>query len=236
MSETKSRPESSYSGERIAVTGSDSVRGEKATAIAERADQDASAKTTGNEVSAAGKHAASDTPSPAKRVDNQEDGAASSATKSAPTTVTSHVQRGDEPSPLADLGQFLKRTWLVWAIIVGTILGGMALVTVQKGMAERARIAKEARQEHAVATVTVDTLLARCGAAADDVTKDMYPMILRTMTYQPRENERVVFQFSRTAEEKSEWVFLSMKDGSGTKNYDTTQAKIAALPCLDLKR
>jgi len=56
------------------------------------------------------------------------------------------------------------------------------------------------------------------------------------MSYQPRENEKVVFQFSRTAEEKSDWVFLSMKDESGARSYDTPETKIVALPCLDSKK
>jgi hypothetical protein len=212
MDETKA-PESVYSGERTSVTGSESLRGKKAVAIAE------------------GKEARPAPASPAQKpVTTTNEAKANLGAESA-------VPPRAAASPLLnDFVAFLQKTWLAWAIVAGTIFGGMALMTIQKGMAERARIAKEARQESAVATVTVDTLLTRCGPAAEDVTKEMYPMISRTMTYQPRDNERVVFQFSRTAEEKSDWVFLSMKDGSGTKSYDTTQAKIAALPCMDLKK
>jgi len=112
----------------------------------------------------------------------------------------------------------------------------MLAVTVMKGIAERARIARERRHEEAAATVTPENLIARCGPAAEDVTKEMYPMLMRTMSYQPRENEKMVFEFSRTAEEKSVWVFLSMKDESGARSYDTPEAKIAALPCLDSKK
>jgi hypothetical protein len=43
----------------------------------------------------------------------------------------------------------------------------------------------------------------------------------------------LVISFSRTAEEKSDWVFLSMQNENGTATYDTPEAKIAALPCLD---
>ena len=64
----------------------------------------------------------------------------------------------------------------------------------------------------------------------------MYPLVLRTMSYPHGENEKIVFAFSRTAEEKSDWVFLSMKDQNGARSYDTPQAKIAALPCLDAKK
>ncbi len=35
---------------------------------------------------------------------------------------------------------------------------------------------------------------------------------------------------------KSDWVFLSMKDQSGTGHFDTPQAKIAALPCIDSRK
>jgi hypothetical protein len=41
--------------------------------------------------------------------------------------------------------------------------------------------------------------------------------------------------FSRTAQEKSDWVFLAMKDESGARSYDTPETKIAALPCLNSK-
>ncbi|HTT33828.1 MAG TPA: hypothetical protein VMH48_09525, partial [Methylomirabilota bacterium] len=141
-----------------------------------------------------------------------------------------------EAGALADFVEFAKRTKHVWLIAAGAIFGVMLLVTVSKRMSERAQKDKEARQEQAVTTLNVDSLLARCGQPAEDVTKNMYPMLLRTISYQPRENEKVVFEFSRTAEEKSDWLFLSMKDGSGKRSFDTPEAKIAALPCLDTKK
>jgi len=76
-------------------------------------------------------------------------------------------------------------------------------------------------------------LTARCGPPTEDVTKEMYPVVLRTMSYQRGENEKIVFEFSRTAEAKSDWFFVSMKDQSGTRSFETPEAKIAALPCLD---
>ena len=100
-------------------------------------------------------------------------------------------------------------------------------------MAERAKIAREKRQEQAVLDVIPENLIARCGPPAEDVTKEMYPVVLRTMSYQRGENEKIVFEFSRTAEAKSDWVFLSMKDQSGTRSFETPEARIAALPCLD---
>ncbi len=45
-----------------------------------------------------------------------------------------------------------------------------------------------------------------------------------------------MISFSRTAEEKSDWVFLSMQSETGTEIYETPEAKIAALPCLDSKK
>jgi hypothetical protein len=112
----------------------------------------------------------------------------------------------------------------------------MVVVTVTTRMAERAKIAREKRQEQAVLDVIPENLIARCGPPAEDVTKEMYPVVLRMMSYQRGENEKIVFEFSRTAEAKSDWVFLSMKDQSGTGHFETPEAKIAALPCLDSKR
>jgi hypothetical protein len=137
---------------------------------------------------------------------------------------------------MEEFAEFLQRTKWVWLGIAGAILGVMTVVTVATRMSERAEEVKEKRQEQAVLDVMPESLIARCGPPAEDVTKDMYPMVLRTMSYQRGENEKIVFEFSRTAEEKSVWVFLSMKDASGTKSFETTEAKIAALPCLDAKR
>jgi hypothetical protein len=112
----------------------------------------------------------------------------------------------------------------------------MAVVTVATSISERARSAREKRQEHAVVEVTPENLTARCGPPAEDVTKEVYPVVLRTMSYQRGENEKIAFEFSRTAEAKSDWIFLSMKDQAGTRSFETPEAKIAALPCLDLMK
>jgi hypothetical protein len=137
---------------------------------------------------------------------------------------------------MGDFVEFLKRTKHVWLTAAAAIFGLMVVVTVAKRLSEQAKAARAARQERQVATVTADSLLARCGQPAEDVTKDMYPIIVRTVTYQSKENQKIVFEFSRTAEEKSNWVFLSMKDANGASSYDTPQAKIAAMPCLELKK
>jgi len=109
----------------------------------------------------------------------------------------------------------------------------MMVVTVTTRMSERARNTREKRQEQAVLEVMPDKLIARCGSPAEDVTKEMYPVVLRTISYQHGENDKIVFEFSKTAEANSDWVFLSMKDQSGARSFETPEAKIAALPCLD---
>jgi hypothetical protein len=133
---------------------------------------------------------------------------------------------------MVEFAEFLKRTKRVWLIVAGAIFGMMAVVTVVTRMYERARNAGEKRQEQATLEVIPENLIALCGPPAEDVTKEMYPVVLRTMSYQRGGNEKIVFEFSRTAEAKSDWVFLSMKDQSGTRSLLTPEAKIAALPCL----
>ena len=41
---------------------------------------------------------------------------------------------------------------------------------------------------------------------------------------------------SKTAEESSDWVFMSMQDSNDGKEYDSPVAKISALSCLDSKK
>lgn len=198
--------QSAYSGDQTQTTGATSLRGATATAAAEP-------------------------PAPA------EPGppSATPLTK-AQTIAPPEVPRASEHSATADFLEYLNRSKWVLLGLAGAALAFMVLMTVQKGIAERVRIAREKRRETAVATVTPDTLLARCGAAAEDTTKEMYPVVMRTMIYSTPGNERIVLQFSRTAEENSDWVFLSMKNESGSKNYNTTEAKIAGLPCVDSKK
>jgi hypothetical protein len=142
--------------------------------------------------------------------------------------------RGTEwPTSLAELREFLKRTRRRWLTAGGALVGLMATITLVERAIDWAREARERRQQQAVATVTPERLIARCGQAAEDETKEVFPIVMRTMSYQPRGRERLVLAFSRTAEEKSDWVFLSMETESGSKIYDTPEAKIAALPCLD---
>jgi hypothetical protein len=139
-------------------------------------------------------------------------------------------------SLLADFTEYLKQTWRVWLKVTGAVCGLLVMVTVVKDVAAWAKDARERREEQAVASVTPERLMARCVQPAEDVTKEVYPILMRTMNYQSKAEGKLVFAFSRTAEEKSDWVFLSMKDEIETRTYDTPEAKIAALPCLDSKK
>jgi hypothetical protein len=174
--------------------------------------------------------------------------------KAAPSSVTEQAAQFSEPlqeSHLASLLEFarnlrhvsfaefdgfLNRTWRVWLTMAAVVFALIATVNVAGRVVEWARDARERRHELAVATVTPDRLIARCGAAAQDATKEVFPIVMRTMSYQPSGNQKLIFAFSRTAEEQSDWVFLSMNDASGAGNYDTADAKIAALPCLDSRK
>jgi hypothetical protein len=134
---------------------------------------------------------------------------------------------------LVDFAEFLKQTRRMWLMVAGAVFGLMVMVILVKDTIQWARERRERRQEQAIASVTPDRLIARCGQPAQDTTKEVYPILMRTMIYQPRGSEKLVVSFSRTAEEKSDWVFLSMKDEIESMTYDTPEAKIVALPCLD---
>ena len=58
---------------------------------------------------------------------------------------------------------------------------------------------------------------------------------MRTMTYRVSREETYIFDFSRTAEEQSDWVFLSMKDANG-RSYETAEEKVAAMSCLNSRK
>jgi hypothetical protein len=158
---------------------------------------------------------------------------ASKQAQTAQKVVAPEISQTGAAGRMVESAEFLKRTKRVWLIVAGAIFGMMVVVTVVTRMSERARNAREKPQEHAVLEVMPENLIARCGPPAEDATKEMYPVVLRTMSYQRGENEKIVFEFSRTAEAKSDWVFLSMKDQSGTRRFETPEAKIAALPCLN---
>jgi len=56
---------------------------------------------------------------------------------------------------------------------------------------------------------------------------------MRTIRYGRGRSEKLLLTFSKTAEQQSDWVFLTMKDENGTRSLDTPESKILALPCLD---
>jgi hypothetical protein len=224
MDETKQR-ESVYSSERTETTGPHSLRGTTATAESGKSEKAEPALEPTQSAEIRG------IPGTTKQTS-----AAVSPVNASPVSGGRVNPRTEGNSLFADLPEYLKRTRYVWFGLAGAAIIFMFAVTVIKGMAERARIAREKRHEEAAATATPENLLTRCGPPAEDVTKEIYPVLTRTMIYQPRQNEKMVLEFSRTAEEKSDWVFLSMKDESGTRSFDTPEAKIAALPCMDSKK
>src|SRR5262245_20593390 len=81
----------------------------------------------------------------------------------------------DAPSPadsqVADFAAFLRRTWRIWAIIVGGFVGVVLTVTVLQRLNQMARNAQLKRYDQAIASLTPDGLIARCGRPAEDVTK-----------------------------------------------------------------
>lgn len=138
-------------------------------------------------------------------------------------------------SPVAEFVGFLEQTKRLWLMVVGTIVGLIVLVTAaQRGFAWFSE-KRERKQEQAVAGVTPEHLLARCGQPLEDTTKNVYPILMRTITYQISRNETYIFDFSRTAEETSDWVFLSMKDGN-SKSYETAEEKVSAMSCLNSRK
>ena len=158
----------------------------------------------------------------------------SKGSRYSPVTV-SPQNSGGGSSSVNDFVEFLKQTKRVWLIVVAAVLGLMLLVALVKRTSAWATNSRERRQEKAVASVTPERLFARCGQPVEDDTKEVYPLLMRTITYQISRNEAYVFEFSRTAEDKSDWVFLSMKDANG-KSYDTPEEKTAAMSCLDSRK
>jgi hypothetical protein len=152
-----------------------------------------------------------------------------------PVTVSPGIATRDS-SPVAEFVEFLKHTKRIWLIVVGAIVGLVAAFTLGARLYDWASNARARRQEQAVASVTPERLLARCGQPAQDATKEVFPIVMRTMTYEFSRDEAYVFEFSKTAEEKSDWVFLSMKDANGAKSYNTPEEKVGAMSCLNSRK
>lgn len=155
------------------------------------------------------------------------------ASRYSPVTVPGSAAR--DSSPLNDFVDFLKQTKRVWLMVVGAIVGLILLVSLAQSGFQWFSKSRERKHEQAVASVTPEHLLARCGQPAEDTTRNLYPILMRTMTYRASRDETYVFDFSRTAEEQSDWVFLSMKDATG-KSYETAEEKVAAMSCLNSRK
>lgn len=126
-----------------------------------------------------------------------------------------------------------KQAWMMAGSVVLVVVG---LLFAQLLVVKTAQWFKEARERRiikATDSVTPDRLIARCGPSAEDVTRDVFPVVKRTMLYKSSGQRTIVFTFTRTADEPQNWVLLSIQDSVGNASYETAEAKIAALPCLD---
>jgi len=173
---------------------------------------------------------AAETPAPVEAPEAQKNDASTAASRYSPVRIAGPKTA---ESQLADFVAFLKRTWRIWAVAIGLFVGAILVIALLQKMTEMAKIAQQKRFDKAVASLTPDHLIARCGKPAEDVTKEVFPVVMRTIRYQPSRNETFLLTFSKTAEQQSDWVFLTMKDESGAKSFDTTESKISALSCLD---
>ena len=151
-----------------------------------------------------------------------------------PVTIAPEIN-GQGASLAHDFVAFLNRTRRIWLMVVGAIVGLILVTTLLHRGFEWFSKSRERRHEQAVASLTPQHLQARCGQPAEDVSREVYSVLLRTMTYQIRWRETYIFEFSRTTEENSDWVFLSMKDGNG-KSYETPEEKVAAMSCLNSRK
>ena len=129
-----------------------------------------------------------------------------------------------------------KLTKEIVLIAVRVLLAIVALVVALFLVIKAAGWIKQARERRiikATDNVTPDRLIARCGSPTEEVVTDVFPVVRRTMRYKSSGQRTVIFTFTRIADEPQNWVFLSMKDSMGDTSYETPEAKISALPCLD---
>jgi hypothetical protein len=126
-----------------------------------------------------------------------------------------------------------KQAWFmtgsVVLVIAGLLIGQFLIVKA----AQWYKQSRERRITKASDSVMPDRLIARCGTPAEDTTTDVYPVVKRTVSYKSSGERTIVFTFTRTADEPQNWVLLSMKDSAGGTSYDTPEARMAVLPCLD---
>jgi hypothetical protein len=126
----------------------------------------------------------------------------------------------------------MKSKLLIVAGCVAGILGVRVMIAAPEWFKQR----RENRQFIAVNNLTPERLIARCGPPVSDETRNLYPIIARDLGYKAETSGTILFKFSKTAEESSDWVFMSMQDSSSGKEYDSPVAKISALSCLDSKK
>lgn len=121
-------------------------------------------------------------------------------------------------------------------LIAGGMIVGIAATSYMIGMPQWMKQRQENRQWVVVNNLTPERLLARCGKPLNDETRDLYPVIARDIRYNSAPSGTVVLKFSRTAEEASDWVFMSMEDEASGRRYETPIEKISALSCLDSRK
>src|ERR1700675_1117006 len=126
----------------------------------------------------------------------------------------------------------MKSKLLIVAGCVVGILGVRVLIAAPEWFKQR----RENRQFIAVNNLTPERLIARCGPPVSDETRNLYPIIARDLRYKAETSGTILFKFSKTAEESSDWVFMSMQDSSSGKETDSPVGKIPALPFLDSKK
>ena len=123
----------------------------------------------------------------------------------------------------------MKRKLLIAAACVAGIAAVRVLIAAPGWFKQR----RENRQFIAANNLTPERLITRCGPPVTDETRNLYPIIARDLSYKSNTQATIVFKFSKTAEESSDWVFMSMQDSSGAGDYESPRAKISALSCLD---
>lgn len=134
---------------------------------------------------------------------------------------------------IAALGRrVMKRKLLIAVGCVAGIVGVRVIIAAPGWFKER----RENRQFIAVNNLTPERLIARCGSPVGDETKNLYPIIARDLTYKSESRGTLVFKFTKTAEESSDWVFASMQDSKGATEYESPSEKISALSCLDSRK
>ena len=117
--------------------------------------------------------------------------------------------------------------------IAGGMITGLIAISYLVGIPQWLKQHRENRQWVVVNNLTPDRLIKRCGKPLSDESKEIFPVIAREMTYRSAPSGTAVLKFSRTAEETSDWVFMSMEDQASGKTFETPIEKISALSCLD---